>query len=250
MENIETEAEQLKIPVVLYSEIAKSPRLLYMLRKPMEGFTVLTLQEAKQYLNKKYGLCRASEKVFLKHSNRATQQGREIAYTYLYAQLVSQLFRAIESENLVHSNISLAIPKEDRGIDSYLRIVRPNDLIAIPIQICEIKNQAFSNTEEAIDYFYTTIRNAKLKPFSEQSNLLCVVSSDYEIATSVGQIRGQFEESGDQWGYDKILFMNVYSVGMIVYTVWLRNAGGESHFLLKQINGNFEYFGEKGNISI
>jgi len=240
-------ADELKIPIELYSSLEKYPKLLYALRKSLDGLILLELAEVKNHLKEHFNLDIKTAKEFLVHSNRETQQGREILYTYLYADLLNNLIQELDSNLKITRNIAIAIPEEDRGIDSYIRVVGADSLNALAIQICEIKSVGESTKSEMLECLYATIKKAKFKPVVEQSSLLCVISSDTPHQVNIETFREYFEQ--DNWEYEKILLMQIFKTGSVIFTVF-RSNDDDGHYMLKNIDGEFEYQTDKESIYI
>jgi hypothetical protein len=164
-------AAELGLPYSIYEEI-EGKKGEYLVRRPPEPCDAWEFSEFPRHLMMEYGIREGtSEIAFNCTPSNATQRAREQLIAWSYASCIA---KATSSDP---RHIALLIPKEDRGVDVYLRLLKVGanpTLAIIPLQICEVPLHGEGPYDERVP---ETIRNATLHKFTPEMSVEDLVSS-------------------------------------------------------------------------
>lgn len=189
-----TKAKRLAIPIEIIKNLP--PQALYIIDKktPEAIAKYWELTDFIKYLLKKYRLTKENYRSFIFSSKNITQKDREL----LVAWFLARFIEGIHNKKL---HYALALPKEDRGIDCYIRIIDfdNENLTALPIQVCDIPMKSDLLEESKIEeIIFSGFTRAKSKPIdcSDAILLLHLLGRGEEIIINIDRfkIRDLFEK--------------------------------------------------------
>lgn len=221
-----SEANRLAIPPEIYVKLP--PEALYMIDKktPETMIQYWELTDFIKYLIHKHGLTKETFRSFIFTTTGATQKDRELLVAWFFAKFISGL----HNEKL---HYALVLPKEDRGIECYIRIIDfdNQDLTGLPIQICDIPINSNSLDESKIEeMIFSASAKAKSKPTdcTDAILLLHVLGRGKEKTVDIDRfkMRDLFEKQ--DWSYRKIILQIDSEVRNEFCTVYCDNR--EEHF--------------------
>lgn len=228
-----SKARKLAIPPEHYADLSKKD--LYMLDQkfPEPIAQYWELKDFIIYLIGEYNLTRDTFRSFIFNNDGATQKDRELLVAWFFAKYISGLDKT--------GHYALALPKEDRGIDCYIRILnfKSQDKYCLPIQVSDIKLDSNtideSNAEEVIS---VAAAKAKSKPMDCTETLLLLHilgQGDVEKLISLDPIKLRELFGNHEWVYRKIIIQQDSEENAEFCTVY--SDGDEEHFRGTRKNG-------------
>jgi len=197
------EAKRSAIPPDIYGNLP--PKALYVIHKkapePIAEYWELT--DFIKYLIHKYRLTKDTFRSFIFSTMRATQKDRELLVAWFFAKFMSGLHKG-------ELHYALALPKEDRGIDCYIRILDLDNqhITGLPIQVCDIPIHSASLARSEIEeIILTASTKAKSKPTdcTDAILLLHVLGRGEETIVNVDRFRMRDLFEGQKWPYRKVI---------------------------------------------
>jgi len=231
-------AAEIALPFEVYKKV-EGTAMERLLRRPPEMCDAWELTEFPRHITTEFGIQEGlSEFAFLHTASNLTQKAREQVYAWEYANCIDKIYQQANDGQFRH--VALLVPKEDRGIDCYLRLLVMGStpkLAAIPLQICQVpfspggmvddrlpvgwKTRKLSPDEIGEDpeqLILSIVRKAKQKAGPNGlETLLCVLTPTSPAPVNVMKLRDVFENNGP-WPYSKIVCLHTSHDLTIAFT--------------------------------
>ncbi len=202
-EDYKTKAKRLAIPLDIVKMLPQ--KTLYLIEKTpeiIEKYWELAI--FIKYIREKYELTKENFSSFIFSSKNITQKDRELLVVWFFARFIAGL----HGQTL---HFSLALPKQDKGIDCYIRIIdfKNKKLAALPIQVCDVPIQtAILRKSKIEEIIFSTSLKAKSKPIDCKGSILLLhlLGSGENGVVTIDRfkLRDLFEKQ--KWPYRKIIF--------------------------------------------
>lgn len=198
-----SEAKRLAIPPELYLKLPS--KALYVIDKktPEAMMQYWELNDFIKYLIEKYGLTKETFRSFIFNTARNTQKDRELLVAWFFTEFISGL------DNKKRHYV-LALPKKDRGIDCYIRIIDfdAQNVIGLPIQVCDLPLDSNSLDESKIEeIILLASAKAKAKPAdcTDAILLLHVLGRGEGQTVNIDRFKMRELFEKQNWSYRKII---------------------------------------------